>query len=119
MSETKTYTGGCHCGAVRFEAEINTGSAIACNCSICTKSGYILAFVPGSKFKLLSGKDALKDYQFNKKKIHHTFCTTCGVRPFGTGQTPDGGDMFAVNLRCVDELDLESVHPQKFDGKNM
>ncbi len=117
--ETKTHTGACHCGAVRFEANLDPAGAIACNCSICSKAGYILAFVPAHQFKLLSGSDALKDYQFNKKQVHHVFCTTCGIHPFGTGQSPGGGETYAVNLRCVDNLDLETLAPHKFDGKSL
>jgi hypothetical protein len=119
MSETKAYTGGCHCGKVRYEVQANLGQTMACNCSICSKSGTILTFVGADQFKLLSGEDALADYQFNKKHIHHRFCSTCGVRTFGDGTAPDGGSMYAVNVRCLDDVDVDALTPQKFDGKSL
>src|SRR5262245_59038009 len=92
MSETKTYGGGCHCGKVRFEIDADIGTLVSCNCSICAKSGTLLTFIGADKFKLLSGEEQLKDYQFNKKNIHHLFCTECGVRSFARGKAPDGRD---------------------------
>lgn len=119
MSETQTYNGSCHCGAVTFKAEGPFTQGVTCNCSICLRSGYILSFVPAARFELLSGKDALTDYQFGKKHIHHTFCSRCGVRPFSHGAAPDGGEVFAVNLRCLDGLDLGAVKIDQFEGKNI
>ena len=84
------HRGSCHCGAVSFEAKGEFTQAISCNCSICQKKGSLLAFVPETAFKLVSGEAALTDYQFGKKNIHHTFCKTCGVTPFSSGQAPDG-----------------------------
>lgn len=118
LAETKTYTGSCHCGAVRFEATMNLERTISCNCSICMKAGYVLAFVPAEQFKLLSGEDKLHDYQFNRKMVHHVFCSVCGIHPFGQGTMPDGKEMRAVNLRCVDNIDLEQLNPQKVDGRS-
>lgn len=114
----KKYTGGCHCGKVRFEFTSDLGSAISCNCSICAKKGYVLAFVPAHQFTLLSGESNLSDYQFNRKMIHHLFCSTCGVGSFGRGKSPKG-EMCAVNLRCVDDLDLSTVQISPVDGRSM
>ncbi|HCU25139.1 MAG TPA: aldehyde-activating protein, partial [Deltaproteobacteria bacterium] len=100
------YTGGCHCGKVRFEIDMAIDKAVACNCSMCSKKGHLLAFAPKEKFKLLSGEDSLTDYQFGKKTIHHLFCKYCGVSSFGTGATPDEIKMAAVNLRCLDNVDI-------------
>src|SRR5688572_4938554 len=86
MPEPKTYTGSCHCGNVRFEVSADLSTVNACNCSMCSRAGYLLAFVPAAQFKLLAGEDAQSDYQFNKKVIHHLFCKTCGVRSFGRGE---------------------------------
>ena len=120
MTDTKTHTGGCHCGGVRFEVELDLAAPMTeCNCSICGKSGTRLAFVPDHKFTLKSGEEALRDYQFNKKHIHHLFCTTCGVRSFARGAAPDGGMIYAVNVRCLDDVDLTPMTVQHFDGKSL
>lgn len=119
MSEVRTYSGSCHCGAVRFKVNTTLEQVLACNCSICSKSGYWLTFVPETNFKLLSGGDNLSDYQFAKKHIHHAFCKTCGVRSFAKGTSPDGVVMFAVNVRCLDDVDLTDITPAPFDGKSL
>jgi hypothetical protein len=111
-----THTGGCHCGKVRYRFEGPIERAIACNCSMCKRMGSRLHFVPKASFTLLSGEDALTDYQFNKKVVHHLFCSTCGIRSFARGVGPDGAEMVAVNLRCVDDLDAEEVPATHFDG---
>ena len=80
MAELQTYKGSCHCGNVRFEVETDLKGVMSCNCSLCSRAGYLLHFVPEAKFKLLSGESDLRDYLFNKHKIHHLFCTNCGVR---------------------------------------
>jgi len=108
--------GGCHCGAVRFEAEVNTTSGVECNCSYCSKAGPILSFTPDDRFRITQGEDRLTDYRFHKQVIAHLFCSTCGISAFGRGQDPSGVKMAAINLRCVDGIDLESVARQKFDG---
>lgn len=109
----KTYTGGCHCGAVTFSATAEITKAIRCNCSHCHKKGFVLAFIPAKQFTLTSGDAALTTYHFNKKKIDHRFCSTCGVQPFGTAD-----EMVALNLNCVDDFDLASVSVDLVDGKN-
>jgi hypothetical protein len=119
MAEAKTYTGGCHCGAVRFKVELALEGAMACNCSICGKSGWMLTFAPAERFELLSGQEALTDYQFGKKKIHHLFCKRCGVRSFSRGAKPGGGEVAAVNVRCLDGVDLAALPVRAFDGKSL
>ena len=84
----QTYTGGCQCGAVRYEVAADINEVIACNCSRCGRMGFLLAFAPAQDFKLLSGDDATTEYQFNKHAIHHLFCSTCGVQSFARGQRP-------------------------------
>jgi hypothetical protein len=102
----KTYQGSCHCGAVRFEADIDLAKGtFRCNCSICFKSRAWLAGVPASDFRLLSGEQSLADYQFNKHIIHHRFCKTCGVRPFSQGNDPKGNKSYAVRVNCLDGVD--------------
>jgi hypothetical protein len=117
VSETKTYTGSCHCGAVRYEVTMAPPEkAVACNCSMCSRMGWLLAFVPEESFRLLAGQENLSDYQFAKKHIHHVFCRTCGVRSFSRGAGKDGKTMFAVNLRCVAGVEPTSLTVHPFDG---
>ncbi len=119
MSESKTYTGGCHCGAVRYNVTTDLASVISCNCSICEKAGTLLSFVPASAFELIQGEDMLTDYQFNKHIIHHLFCKVCGVRSFARGAGPDGQEMVAINVRCLDDIDLSRLSSVAFDGKSL
>jgi hypothetical protein len=119
MGELKTYTGGCHCGKVRFEATLDLETVGECNCSICSKRGYVLKFASMNQFKLLSGEDELTDYQFHKKVIHHLFCRTCGVASFARGKGPDGNDGVAVNVRGLDDVDLDTLTIKKYDGRSL
>ena len=114
-----TYEGSCHCGKVRYQAKVDLKSVVSCNCSICSKTGTLLAFVPSEIFTLLSGEDALADYQFNKHHIHHRFCTTCGIRSFADGVGPDGTAMVALNTRCLEGVALTSLDVMHFDGKSL
>lgn len=119
MSEKNTFEGGCHCGAVRYRVSgLDLQSTITCNCSRCAKLGSILSFLPADSFSLLSGEESLTDYRFNKKVIHHLFCKTCGIQSFGRGTAPDGTPTIAVNVRCLDGIDIDSLTPQKFNGKD-
>ncbi|QIK96303.1 GFA family protein [Sphingomonas sp. HDW15A] len=111
-----SVTGGCHCGAVRFEAEVDTSSGIECDCSYCSKSGNLLAFTGADSFRPTSGMGDLTDYRFNKKVIAHLFCKHCGIGAFGRGTGPDGREMAAINLRCVDGIDLDKVERKPFNG---
>jgi hypothetical protein len=119
MANVKTHRGACHCGKVRFEVEADLASVMACNCSICSRAGHLLTFVTVDQFKLLAGADAQTDYQFNTKNIHHLFCSTCGVRSFGHGTGPDGKPMYAVNVRTLEDVDLDALKVTKFDGKSL
>ena len=116
--ESKTYSGGCHCGRVRYQVTTDLASVIECNCSICSRRGHWLNFVPAEQFKLLQGQDALTDYQFNKHIIHHNFCSVCGVGSFARGKNADGSPMAAINVRCLDDIDLASIKTTRFDGKS-
>ena len=114
-----TQTGSCHCGKVRFEVRGELPPPIACNCSMCGRSGTLLSFVADDAFTLLAGEGALVDYEFNKHVIHHTFCGTCGIKPFARGAKPDGTRMVAVNMRCLDGIDVHTVEATKFSGKDL
>lgn len=113
-----THHGGCHCGAVRYSVDVDlTQPALTCNCSICSRSGTLLSFVPAAMFTLEKGADQLVSYQFNKKHIDHLFCRTCGIKSFARGKAPDGSEMVAVNVRCLDNVDLQKVPTTAFDGR--
>jgi hypothetical protein len=119
MSEAKTYAGGCHCGRVRYEVTLDLAEpAITCNCSMCGRSGTLLRFVPASAFKLLSGADVLTDYRFNTHVINHHFCSVCGIKSFASGKGRDGADTRAVNVRCLDDVELGQIETRQFDGKS-
>jgi hypothetical protein len=114
MKEIK-YQGSCHCGAVRFEIEAPLTLEVEdCNCSICTKVGFLHLILPLSKFTLLQGEEQLENYTFNTGVARHTFCKTCGIKPFYTPRSnPDGID---INVRCLD-TEAESLSIVKFDGQ--
>jgi hypothetical protein len=114
--ETKSVRGSCHCQAVSFVVADVPSAGMACNCSICRRKGHVLAFYPESKFTLETPRDALTTYTFNKHVVQHHFCRTCGCAPFGEGKGPDGTAIVAVNLRCIDDLDLATIKITEFDG---
>jgi len=111
------YKGGCHCGKVSFEVEGEIKGAMACNCSMCQRKGSLLWFVPRQDFHLLSPEDAARSYTFNKHAIKHRFCPTCGIHAYGEGTDPKGKAMAAVNIRCIENIDLAAVPVQHFDGR--
>ena len=110
------YQGSCHCGAVSFEVEAPEQIEVDdCNCSICTKSGFLHLIVPKCKFKILSGEDQLETYTFNTGVAKHTFCKVCGIKPFYIPRSnPDGID---VNARCLD-TQPKAMSIVRFDGVN-
>ncbi len=118
MTDLKKVEGGCHCGAVRFKAQLDLSDVMECNCSHCAQKGFMLTFAPADQFTLLSGEDKLTEYRFNKKQIRHLFCSVCAVQSFGKGKNPDGGEMAAINVRCVDGIDLAALAPKPVDGKS-
>lgn len=120
MSEQQTYHGSCHCGAVRYEAKsAPIAEALSCNCSYCRRFGGLLAFIPAQDFTLRSGEAAIAGYQFGRKLVHHLFCRTCGIGSFGRGALPDGTQMVALNVRCIDEIDPDALTVNAFDGKSL
>ena len=112
-----TYQGGCHCGGVKFEVEGEVDGALACNCSICSRRGSLLWFVPRAQLRLLTPEKDLGTYTFNKHVIKHRFCAVCGIHPFGEGTDPTGNAVAAVNIRCLDGIDLDAVPVEHFDGR--
>ncbi len=112
-----THTGGCHCGRVRFEVDAPAAiEATECNCSICSKSGFLHLIVARDDFRLLQGEDALSTYTFNTATARHKFCRHCGVKSFYIPRShPDG---ISVNVRCLDPGSIERVRVTPFDGRN-
>lgn len=114
-----TYTGSCHCAGITFEVEGEIDSALQCNCSICARRGSLLWFVPRPNLRLKTPESAASTYQFNKRAIKHRFCPRCGVHPYGEGTDPHGNAVAAINLRCIEDLDLAAIPVRHFDGKAM
>lgn len=116
----KTYTGGCHCGAVRFEAEIDLGSPVSrCNCSVCTKVAQSTAIVKPSAFRLLAGEDDLGKYAWGGRTGTRCFCKHCGVHCFGPGHLDVlGGDYVSVNVNTLDGVDPHTLKVVYFDGRH-
>ena len=104
----QTYKGSCHCGTVRYEADVDLAEGtFRCNCTICFKSRAWLAWVPATDFRLRAGESSLRDYQFGPKRLHHRFCATCGVRPFSQGSDAKGNPGYAVRVNCLDGVDAK------------
>jgi hypothetical protein len=118
MAEMRSYQGGCHCGQVRYEVETDLAMVLDCNCSFCQKRGALWTYVGADQFKLLSGENALADYQFNRKVIHHYYCPACGVGSFSEGQSEDGSKGYGINVRCLDGVDVAALKLTPYDGKN-
>jgi hypothetical protein len=111
------YKASCHCGKVAFEFEGEVKEALACNCSMCQRKGSLLAFMPRSALKLLTPEDAASTYTFNKHRIRHRFCANCGTAPYAEATDPKGQPTAAVNIRCVEGIDLASIQVTHFDGR--
>ena len=114
------YSGGCHCGRIAFEFETDApvGEVIECNCSLCSKRGHLLAFVPREKFTVKTPEKDLSTYTFNTHRIRHHFCSQCGCWPFGEAKAPNGIAMASINMRCVEGVETEQLKIKKFDGRS-
>jgi hypothetical protein len=111
-----TYGGGCHCARVRFEVTTDLERVTECNCSICTRKGYLHLIVPQDRFHLLAGAGDLATYRFGTMKAQHHFCRHCGVASHYVPRShPDHID---VNVRCLDDVDLASLRIERFDGRH-
>ncbi len=111
-----TYTGGCHCGAVKFRVTTDLAGILDCNCSICAKKGFLHLIVAPEQFELLTDRAALSTYTFGTGTARHHFCATCGMHPFYIPRShPDKID---VNVRCIDGLDLGTLTITPYDGRN-
>ena len=112
------YRGSCHCGAVAYDVEGEIESAMACNCSICQRKGSLLWFVPRASLKLTTPESASRAYEFNHHVIRHRFCPTCGIHPYADGVDAKGNAIAAVNVRCLEGIDLEKIKVTHFDGRS-
>jgi hypothetical protein len=119
MTQAQKHTGGCHCKRVRFQAFVSLEQIIECNCSICSQVAALRAFTNASQFELLSGADSLTDYQFGEQCLHHKFCKVCGVHSFASGNAPDGTEVYAINARCLDGVDVPALEVTHYDGKKL
>lgn len=113
-----THAGSCQCGAVAFEAEVDVARPIVCNCSRCRRLGSRLAFTAPESFRLLRGEEALTEYLFNRQVVRHQSCRICGIEPFAFGRTPDGREMVAINVNCLDDVDPFALETHFHDGRS-
>lgn len=113
------HKGACHCGGIAYEFDGEIGEAMECNCSLCAKRGGLLAFVPATAFTLLTPREALGTYRFNREAIAHHFCPTCGISPFSEGSDQAGNAIVAVNLRCVEDIDPQALQIKHVDGRSL
>jgi hypothetical protein len=111
------HTGGCHCGAVRFEVRASAVLELHdCNCSICARTGFLHLIVPADRFRLLKGEDVLTEYRFNTGVARHLFCSVCGVKSFYVPRSNPTG--FSVNFRCLDPGTVREHNIVPFDGRH-
>ncbi|QEY63916.1 GFA family protein [Metapseudomonas lalkuanensis] len=112
------YRGSCHCGKIAFEVEGTLEQVMECNCSLCSRRGYLLWFVPREQLKLATPESDLSTYRFNRMHIAHHFCANCGCAPFGEATDPKGKALAAVNVRCLEDVPLEGLKAVKADGRS-
>jgi hypothetical protein len=111
-----TYRGSCHCGRIAFEVDGDLEQVMECNCSHCSRKGYLLWFVPRERFRLGTPEADAATYTFNRHVIQHRFCPRCGCAPFAYGTSPSGGATAAVNARCLERVELSALKRVPFDG---
>jgi len=111
------YKGSCHCGQVVFEVEGELEQVTDCNCSICSRMGSLHWFLPREKVVLQTPEVQLASYSFGERSIQHHFCPTCGIHPFGEGVDPKGNRMAAINVRCLEGIDLPAIPVNHFNGR--
>jgi hypothetical protein len=112
------YQGSCHCGRINFTVDGDLGDVIECNCSHCSRKGYLLWFVPRPQFRLGTPEGSLGKYTFNKHVIDHHFCPICGCAPFGRGSDAKGNPVVAVNVRCLEGVEITTLKRVPYDGRS-
>lgn len=113
------YHGSCHCGQIAFEVEGEIPEVMSCNCSMCQRKGTLMWFVPRQAMTLLTPPEKMSTYTFNKHAIKHRFCPSCGIHPFGEAAAPSGQEMAAINVRCLDGVDLSALKVKHFNGREV
>jgi hypothetical protein len=113
------YRGSCHCGNVKYEVEGEISGVISCNCSICSRRGSLLWFVPRDKLRVETPESDIATYTFNKHVIQYRFCPKCGIHTHGEGRDRKGNAMGAINIRCLEGIDLETIKVTPFDGRSL
>lgn len=116
VTTREQHDGRCHCGRIRFRIRAPLEGVTDCNCSVCTKKGFLHLIIPPTQFELLAGAADLVTYQFNTGTARHQFCRVCGVHPFYVPRSDP--DKIDVNVRCLEEVDLATVAIARFDGRN-
>ena len=112
------YRGSCHCGRISYEVEGEIDQVIECNCSHCSRKGYLLWFVPREQLRLESPESEMSTYTFNKHEIKHRFCAACGCAPFGFGEHPPGQPKAAINVRCLEGIEPSELKTVHVDGRS-
>jgi len=112
------YQGSCHCGQIKFQIEGTIEGAMSCNCSICQRKGALMWFVPRAQLQVLTPDENASTYTFNKHVIKHRFCPTCGMHPYGEGSDAKGNPSAAINIRCIENIDLEKIPVTHYDGRS-
>src|ERR1700682_2726185 len=112
------YKGSCHCGATSFDVDGEVQQVVECNCSHCSRKGYLLWFLPRDKLQLRTPESNLATYTFNKHVIKHHFCPKCGCAPFASGKDRSGAATAAINVRCLEDVELSSLKKVPVDGRS-
>jgi hypothetical protein len=112
------YKGSCHCGRTAFEVEGELKQVMECNCTHCSRKGFLLWFVPRDKLRLKTPESNLSTYLFNKHVIRHRFCPNCGTQPLAFTKNPKGADTAAINVRCLEGVDLAGLERIPYDGRS-
>jgi hypothetical protein len=113
-----SYKGSCHCGRLSFQVEGEIEQVIECNCSHCSRKGYLLWFQPRQQLTLTSSILDVSTYTFNKHVIKHHFCPVCGCAPFGFGTDAKGNEMAAINVRCLEDVEPSTLSIMQVDGRS-
>jgi hypothetical protein len=113
------HKGSCHCGQTAYDVDGEIGQVVDCNCSHCSRKGYLLWFVPRTQLRLATPESRLAVYTFNRHAIKHHFCTSCGCAVFGLGVAPSGLETAAINVRCLEGVELDGLKRVPFDGRSL
>jgi len=112
------YKGSCHCGRIAFKVEGTLTEVMSCNCSLCQRKGSLMWFVPRNKVQFLAPDENASSYTFHKHIIKHRFCPVCGVHTHGESTDPKNNRMIAINIRCLEKIDLDSIPVMQCDGRS-